>query len=104
MGIENKIREVAELKGFSIKNLEELSEVAYGTVRRWRTLTPGLYAFIRVADVLGVSLDLLTGREINSDTEMHIFARDFAKLQESQKLLIKTNIKIFLDENNKKKG
>lgn len=65
MTIGESIRAAREAKGVTRRRLSEKSGVHYSTLYNWERdeVTPTIFNLICVADVLGVSLDEMVGRE-----------------------------------------
>lgn len=77
----DKIRELANSKGFSLTTLEKELGFGNGTISRWSKSSPSMDKLRKVADFFGVSLDYLTGRkeiELNKKDE-----RDIEKILDS---------------------
>lgn len=62
MDIYDRIKELASDHGFSIRSLEEKLGFGNGTIRRWKTQTPGVDKIQKVADYFDVTTDYLLGR------------------------------------------
>lgn len=60
----HKIKELREARGLTQEYLAQQLGVTQGTVANWETgaRTPSLTNLVRVADILGVSLDEVMGR------------------------------------------
>lgn len=60
----HKIKELREAKGLTQEHVAQQLGVTQGTVANWETgaRTPTLANLVRVADILGVSLDEVYGR------------------------------------------
>ena len=65
MTIGESIRKAREAQGFTRKKLSAKSGVSASTIYNWETdkFIPSIFTLICVADVLGVSLDELVGRD-----------------------------------------
>lgn len=59
----DKIRELANKKGFSLTTLEKELGFGNGTISRWTKSSPSMDKLQKVADFFDVSLDYLTGRK-----------------------------------------
>ena len=62
MGIYDYVKEACASQRYSIRSVERLCSFPEGTIKRWRTVTPGIDKVIKVADLLQLSLDELCGR------------------------------------------
>lgn len=60
-----RIKALCEAKGYSIRELEFLADISYGSIGHWRTSVPRIDNVIAVADVLEVSVDYLIGGTVN---------------------------------------
>lgn len=78
MDMYEKIRQLAQEKNISIRQLEEKTKIGNGAVGKWRTSTPGIDKVQKVADYFNVSVDYLLGREDKTSlAEKHgVFAFD----------------------------
>lgn len=56
-----RVKQICEAKHMSIRELEFLASVSYGSIGHWRTSVPRIDNVIAVADALGVSVDYLIG-------------------------------------------
>lgn len=56
-----KIKELAAQKNISIRQLEEKTGIANGTIRRWNKTNPSTAAIAKVAKYFNVSVDYLLG-------------------------------------------
>lgn len=63
MQLYQNISRICREKNISIAKLEREMGIANGTLNRWSTIKPSIYAVADVADHLGVSIDELCGRE-----------------------------------------
>ena len=52
-----KIVAVAATKGISIREIERLCGFAYGTIQRWKRISPSVDKVLRVANALNVTID-----------------------------------------------
>lgn len=60
MAIYDNVRLIATKRGFSsIAQLERVSGLSNGSIRKWNEATPNVKNVKKVADVLGVSVDVL---------------------------------------------
>lgn len=62
MGIYDYVKDACASQRYSIRSVERLCSFPEGTIKRWRTVTPGIDKVIKVADLLQLSLDELCGR------------------------------------------
>lgn len=77
MGLYERIRDIAKEKGYSINRLEKELGFARSSINKFNTNTPGLDKIRQIAELLGVSVDYLTGEEkeggeayyLNDDTK-----------------------------------
>lgn len=60
-----KIKELAAQKNISIRQLEEKTGIANGTIRRWNKTNPSTAAIAKVAKFFNVSVDYLLGLDNN---------------------------------------
>ncbi len=68
MDLYEKIKELARLRGISIRQLEEKLGFGNGVINRWRNNTPGVDKVKSVAKYFNVSLDYLLGLTENPDS------------------------------------
>lgn len=57
-----RIKELAESHGMTIKSVEEKLNFSNGTIGRWKRSTPGVDKIRQVADLFDVTVDYLLGR------------------------------------------
>lgn len=55
----DKIKEICKERGISIRELERRAGLGEGTVKKWKDFTPRAESLVRIADVLGVTVDEL---------------------------------------------
>ena len=65
MDLYEKIKELAAQKNISIRQLEEKTGIANGTIRRWNKTNPSTAAIAKVAKFFNVSVDYLLGLDNN---------------------------------------
>lgn len=58
----DRIKELATIKGKSIKQVERELGLAEGHIKKWKVFAPNSTNLILVADYFGVSIDTLVGR------------------------------------------
>jgi transcriptional regulator with XRE-family HTH domain len=78
MTIVERIRELANNRGFSLTTLEVELGLGNGTISRWSKSAPNTDKLQKVADFFNVSLDYLLGRA-NKDDELAGVYFNFAK-------------------------
>ena len=61
--LRDKIKEMCKERGITIKQLERDAELGEGTIKKWSDFNPRLENVVKVADVLGVSVDDLIREE-----------------------------------------
>ena len=67
MGLYERIKEVANTKGYSINRLEKELGFARSSINKFNTNTPSVDKIRQIAELLDVSVDALTGKERTSD-------------------------------------
>lgn len=68
MTLSEKIKNIASAKNIKIAELERLSGISNGQIRRWDKSSPKVENVAKVAKVLNVSVDYLLGREDKTST------------------------------------
>ena len=58
----DRIKATCAEKGISVSKLERTADIKENTIWRWDRNTPSIDKVVRVANVLGVSVDYLMGR------------------------------------------
>lgn len=58
-----KVKEIAEQKGISIKALEVLAGLSNGAIGKWENVSPRVENLQKVADALDVPITALIGEE-----------------------------------------
>lgn len=66
MSLYRRIKEVSSGKNMTIAELERLSGISNGQIRRWDTSSPKVENLAKVAKTLHVSVDFLLGKEESS--------------------------------------
>lgn len=61
--VKDKIKELCQMKGMTIKQLEQESGLCEGTIKKWSEFNPRVDSLKRVADVLNVTIDELVKEE-----------------------------------------
>lgn len=72
MGLYERIRDIAKEKGYSINRLEKELGFARSSINKFNTNTPGLDKIRQIAELLGVSVDYLTGEEKEGGEEYYL--------------------------------
>lgn len=87
MSINNRLREVMEYKGLSIKAFAELLDIPYRTLQNYllNERDPSAEVLIKVSDVLNVDLNWL----MRNEGEMFYSSINSSKLNEKEQQLIK---------------
>lgn len=87
MSISNRLREVMEYKGLSIKAFAELLDMPYRTLQNYllNERDPSAEVLIKVSDVLNVDLNWL----MRNEGEMFYSSINSSKLNEKEQQLIK---------------
>ena len=87
MSISNRLREVMEYKGLSIKAFAELLDIPYRTLQNYllNERDPSAEVLIKVSDVLNVDLNWL----MRNEGEMFYSSINSSKLNEKEQQLIK---------------
>lgn len=87
MSISNRLREVMEYKGLSIKAFAELLDVPYRTLQNYllNERDPSAEVLIKISDVLNVDLNWL----MRNEGEMFYSLINSSKLNEKEQQLIK---------------
>ncbi len=78
-----KIKELAAQKNISIRQLEEKTGIANGTIRRWNKTNPSTAAIAKVAKFFNVSVDYLLGLDDNKSKNEPV---DLADLVDESKV------------------
>ncbi len=78
-----KIKELAAQKNISIRQLEEKTGIANGTIRRWNKTNPSTAAIAKVAKFFNVSVDYLLGLDNNRSKNEPV---DLAELVDESKV------------------
>ena len=66
-----RIKELATIKGKTIKAVEQDLGLAEGHIRKWKVFMPNSKALVMIADYFGVSVDYLLGREPIEDENIN---------------------------------
>lgn len=87
MSISNRLREVMEYKGLSIKAFAELLDMPYRTLQNYllNERDPSAEVLIKISDVLNVDLNWL----MRNEGEMFYSSINSSKLNEKEQQLIK---------------
>ncbi|MGJ0845947.1 helix-turn-helix domain-containing protein [Tissierella praeacuta] len=97
-----RIEFLTNKNGMTIAELERKANVGNGVIRRWGKSIPTSDKLLRVANILGTSMEyLLLGEEGNQNEKAKILAREANNLTDVQLDLIRSMIKEF-DKQNKK--
>lgn len=64
MSIYTNVRTLAIAKGHSIASMERDIEMANGTIGKWKTASPNVHSIKKVADYLGVTVDMLLREDL----------------------------------------
>lgn len=59
----DKIKEICKERGMSVKELERQSGLGEGTIKKWSEFYPRVDSLMKVASVLGVTIDELIKEE-----------------------------------------
>ena len=108
MGIFDRVKELCELKGINVSQLEKEIGISQGAAYKWRTSSPSKKMFEKLSDYFGVSIDfLMTGeekkkterpKELYTKEDLELLAL-IKKLNEKQRNLIVETIKSFAPQN-----
>ena len=71
-----RIKELATIKGKTIKAVERDLGLAEGHIKKWKIFTPNSKTLVAVADYFGVSVDYLLGREPIEDEDINRMLSD----------------------------
>lgn len=58
--IYDNIKAIADKKGLSIAEIEKRAQIGNGIIGKWKESTPNVDSLVKVAKVLGVSINTLT--------------------------------------------
>lgn len=67
--IYDKVKQLAEAKGLTIRELEQQAGFGNGTVGKWRDSTPSITRVLKVAEVLGISVSELLDTGVRGDRD-----------------------------------
>ena len=59
MNIYENIKEIADHKGLTIKEIETKAGIANGSIGKWKVSSPTIGGLVKVSTVLGVSVNRL---------------------------------------------
>lgn len=79
MRIYQNIVQICTDQGRSVASIEKEAHFSLGTLRRWDSVTPGIDKLVKIADILGVSVDKICGRDdgLTNDLTDSELVRDF---------------------------
>lgn len=83
MGIVEKIRALANERGYSLTTLEVKLGLGNGTISRWNKNAPNTDKLQKVADFFDVSMDYLLGRSEKNDELSGVYFNFAKEAQES---------------------
>lgn len=63
------IAQICTEQGRSVSSVEREARFSAGTLRRWDSVVPGIDKLMKIADILGVSVDRLCGRDDFDDED-----------------------------------
>lgn len=108
-----RIKKISKEHGWSLQKVAEKAGIGINSIYRWNTKTPSTASLQAVADVLGVSVDYLLGKEekaTNKDYDGEVeealnSARMYQgkPISDAQRETIKGIVKAYLDAQNKDK-
>ena len=81
-----RIKKLGKQMGLSLTDVNDKAGLGENTIYKWKHIDPGISKVAAVADVLGVSLDYIAGREAHnlSEESQNVLAK-FNCLTASQK-------------------
>lgn len=84
MTIFDRVKELAQLKGMSIAELERKADLGNGSIRRWENSIPSADKLQRAAKVLGTSMDYLLNGSLDSNVNgrAQVLARKVQELSD----------------------
>lgn len=108
-----RIKKISKERGWSLQKVAEKAGIGINSIYRWNTKTPSTASLQAVADVLGVSVDYLLGKEekaTNKDYDGEVeealnSARMYQgkPISDAQRETIKGIVKAYLDAQDKDK-
>lgn len=108
-----RIKKISKEHGWSLQKVAEKAGIGINSIYRWNTKTPSTASLQAVADVLGVSVDYLLGKEekaTNKDYDGEVeealnSARMYQgkPISDAQRETIKGIVKAYLDAQDKDK-
>lgn len=86
MRIYENIAQICAEEGRSVASVEKEAHFALGTIRRWGNVMPSIDKMVKVAGILGVSVDKLCGieYEYDDDDDDSPLVTNFIKEQQNQ--------------------
>lgn len=66
MTLFDRIKKVSEKRGYSIAKVERMAGISANYIYQWKNRNPSPESLARVAEVLGVSVDYLLGKDSSS--------------------------------------
>ena len=83
MGLYERIRDVAKVKGYSVNRLEQELGFARSSISKFNKNMPSAEKIQQIADILNVSADyILTGKENPKQREQSLTAKDEHDIEE----------------------
>lgn len=102
MTVFDRIKNLCELKGISISQLEEKIEISSGAAYKWKTSSPSQKMFQKLSSFFDVSIDyLMTGKESEQSEIPPLMPEQFellelySRLKDEQKSAIMNLLRSF---------
>lgn len=67
----SNIKKACRERGYTLKEIEEEAGLKRNSISWWKTCNPGIDGIVKIADVLGCSLDDLVVREKENGKNVH---------------------------------
>ena len=102
MTVFDRVKNLCDLMGISISQLEEKIEISSGAAYKWKTSSPSQKMFQKLSAFFDVSIDyLMTGKESESNDSPPLMPEQFellelySKLKDEQKAAIMNLLRSF---------
>ena len=102
MTVFDRVKNLCELKGISISQLEEKIEISNGAAYKWKTSSPSQKMFQKLSSFFDVSIDyLMTGKDAETSEIPPLMPEQFellelySKLKDEQKTAIMNLLRSF---------
>lgn len=85
-----KIRSLCSAAGITIAELERALSISNGAIRKWDKSKPSADSILKISEYFGLNMEYFIKSEITPlDSESLEFAKEYDKLSEKQKKLVK---------------